>query len=324
MDGIPLQAISFIAGVEGLGKSTYALHLAARLTRGQIAGEYFEKPVNVSLYTTEDDPHSIIVPRLIAAGADMKRIAFIEGKQIGAEHVKPLSIEQDIDTLKAHVLERDAKVLILDPIVTRLDEKRDSNKYDDVMKVLEVLGQLLQENNASCIGVTHFNKSAGAIENRIMGSRAWRAYIRSLICVHRAEDNEHERIVTHSKCNYGPSQQSLRFGFRNVKVDTDLEDNSDVFASQIKELGSSDVSDSEAVAAMDNRHLKAVENPKDRATAWLIKFFDGKTKHIPRKTIIEAAEKEGHKRATVCRASKDLDVEIKKDGRETLWAFSEL
>ena len=193
--------------------------------------------MNVSLYTTEDDPHSIIVPRLIAAGADMKRIAFIEGKQIGAEHVKPLSIEQDIDTLKAHVLERDAKVLILDPIVTRLDEKRDSNKYDDVMKGLEVLGQLLPENNASCIGVTHFNKSAGAIENRIMGSRAWRAYIRSLICVHRAEDNEHERIVTHSKCNYGPSQQSLRFGFRNVKVDTDLEDNSDVFASQIKELG---------------------------------------------------------------------------------------
>ena len=75
---------------------------------------------------------------------------------------------------------------------------------------------------------------------------------------------------------------------------------------------------------MDNRHLKVVENAKDRATAWLIKFFDGKTKHIPRKTIIEAAEKEGHKRATVCRASKDLDVEIKKDGRETLWAFSEL
>ena len=280
--------------------------------------------MNVSLYTTEDDPDSIIVPRLIAAGADMKRIAFIEGKQIGDKQVKPLSIEQDIDTLKAHVLERDAKVLILDPIVTRLDENRDSNKYDDVMKVLEVLGQLLQENNAACIGVTHFNKSAGAIENRIMGSRAWRAYIRSLICVHRAEDNEDERVVTHSKCNYGPSQQSLRFGFRNVKVGKDAKDDSDVFASQIVELGTSDVSDGEAVAAMDNRHLKAVENPKDRATAWLIKFFDGKTKHIPRKTIIEAAEQAGHKRATVCRASKDLDVEIKKDGRETLWAFSEL
>ena len=158
--------------------------------------------------------------------------------------------------------------MILDPIVTRLDEKRDSNKYDDVMKVLEVLGQLLQENNVSCIGVTHFNKLTGPVENRIMGSRAWRAYIRSLICIHRDEDNEHERIVTHSKCNYGSSQQSLRFGFKNVTVGKDAKDDPDVYASSIIELGSSDVSDDEAV--MDNRHLKKVDNPIDRATAWLI------------------------------------------------------
>ena len=97
---IPLQAITLIAGVEGLGKSTYALHLAARLTRGQLAGEYFGKPVNVSLYTTEDDPHSIIVPRLMAAGADMKRVAFIEGKQKGEKLVGPISIEQDVGLLK--------------------------------------------------------------------------------------------------------------------------------------------------------------------------------------------------------------------------------
>ena len=319
---IPLQAISFIAGVEGLGKSTYALHLAARLTRGQIAGEYFEKPVNVSLYTTEDDPHSIIVPRLIAAGADMKRIAFIEGKQIGDKQVRPLSIEQDIDTLKSHVLERAVKVLILDPIVTRLDENRDSNKYGDVMKVLEVLGNLLKENNAACIGVTHFNKTTGPVENRVMGSRAWRAYIRSLICVHRAEDNEDERIVTHSKCNYGPSQQSLRFGFRNVKVGKDAEDDSDVIASQIKELGSSDVSDGEAVAAMDNRHLKKAENTLDKCVAWLRSFFDGgAAKGVLREAVIAAAEKAEFNKRTVDRAATELGVEKTKQGRQVLWSL---
>ena len=75
--------------------------------------------MNVSLYTTEDDPDSIIVPRLLAAGANMKRIAFIKGKQKG-ETMKPLSIEHDIALLKSHVLELDVKVLILDPIVTRI------------------------------------------------------------------------------------------------------------------------------------------------------------------------------------------------------------
>ena len=318
---IPLRAITFIAGVEGLGKSTYALHLAARLTQGQLEGEYHKKPVNVSLYTTEDDPDSIIVPRLLAAGANMKRIAFIKGKQKG-ETMKPLSIEQDIDMLKSHVLERAVKVLILDPIVTRLDENRDSNKYGDVMKVLEVLGNLLKENNAACIGVTHFNKTTGPVENRVMGSRAWRAYIRSLICVHRAEDNEDERIVTHSKCNYGPSQQSLRFGFKNVKVDIDVEDHSDVFASQIVELGSSDVSDGEAVAAMDNRHLKKAENTLDKCGVWLRSFFDGfEAKGVLREAVIAAAEKAEFNMRTVDRAATELGVEKTKQGRKVLWSL---
>ena len=251
---IPLQAITLIAGVEGLGKSTYALHLAARLTRGTLEGEYFKKPVNVSLYMTEDDPLSIIVPRLLAAGADMKRIAFIEGQQKGDNNIQPISIERDIDVLKSHIVERDAKVLILDPIVTRLDDKRDSNNYRDVRTVLETLGQILQKNNAVCIGVTHFNKSTGPIENRVIGSRAWRAVVRSLVCIHRDEENENERIVTHSKCNYGPSQQSLRFGFENVKVGAD---DGNIVASKIIELGVSDLSDNDAMVAMDNRHLKS-------------------------------------------------------------------
>ena len=157
-----------------------------------------------------------------------------------------------------------------------------------------------------------------------MGSRAWRAYIRSLICVHRADDNEDERIVTHSKCNYGPSQQSLRFGFRNVKVDTDLEDNSDVIASQIVELGSSDVSDSEAVAAMDNRHLKKAENTLDKCVAWLRSFFDGgEAKGVLREAIIAAAEKAEFNKRTVDRAAEDV-----KELVETIisdsWSFPAL
>ena len=191
------------------------------------------------------------------------------------------------------------------------------------MKVLEVLGQLLKENNAACIGVTHFNKSTGPVENRIMGSRAWRAYIRSLICVHRAEDNEDERIVTHSKCNYGPSQQSLRFGFKNVTVGKDAKDDSDVIASQIVELGSSDVSDGEAVAAMDNRHLKKAENTVGRCATWLSTFFDdnGGAQGILRETIMSATEKAGFNERTVDRAAKDPDIEKTKKGRRVLWGL---
>ena len=325
---IPLQAITLIAGIEGLGKSTYALHLAARLTRGQLEGEYFKKPVNVSLYTTEDDAQAIIGPRLVAAGADMKRIEFIKGQQKGEGAIEPISIERDIDVIKSHIVDFNTKLLILDPIVTRLDDKRDSNNYRDVRTMLETLGQILQKNNAVCIGVTHFNKSTGPIENRVIGSRAWRAVVRSLVCIHRDEENENERIVTHSKCNYGPSQQSLRFGFETVKVG---EDGGNIVASKIIELGVSDLSDNDAVVAMDNRHLKTVETPRARAKAWLINFFDGetdkqlsldeKTDGVFSKTVYREAKKANHEHNAVYRAAKELDVVMKKIGNETLWNY---
>ena len=194
--------------------------------------------------------------------------------------------------------------------------------------MLETLGQILQNNDAVCIGVTHFNKSTGPIENRVIGSRAWRAVVRSLVCIHRDEENEHERIVTHSKCNYGPSQQSLRFGFENVKVG---EDDGNIVASKIIELGVSDLSDNDAVVAMDNRHLKSVETPRARAKAWLINFFDGetdkqlsldeKTDGVFSKTVYREAKKANHEHNAVYRAAKELDVVMKKIGNETLWNY---
>ena len=96
---IPLKAITLIAGIEGLGKSTYALHLAARLTRGQLKGDFHEKPVHVSIYATEDDTDAIIVPRLMAAGANLGQIRFIKGKQKGEGAIEPVSIERDIALL---------------------------------------------------------------------------------------------------------------------------------------------------------------------------------------------------------------------------------
>ena len=327
---IPLQSISLIAGIEGLGKSTYALHLAARLTRGQLAGEYFGNPVNVSLYMTEDDSLSVLLPRLKAAGADLDRVMFFDGIQIG-ERLDPLFIEKDIKALKNHIEEHDIKLLILDPIVTRIGKTRDDNNYGDVRAVLETLGQLFQNNRASCLGVTHFNKSTGPIENRVIGSRAWRAVIRSLICVHRDENNEHERIITHSKCNYGPSQQSIKFGFKSETVAQDEEDGSDIKASQIVDRGFSKLSDKEAMAAADNRHMKDSGTPRDRAENWLVKYFDnlekqlafdGKEEGVLRATIMKAAIREGHSESTVKRVAKELGVTRVKKGKETLWNYS--
>ena len=326
---IPLQSISLLAGVEGLGKSTYTLHLASRLTRGQLAGEYFGNPVNVSLYMTEDDQIAVTLPRLAAAGADLKRVKFFEGIVRG-DTTDPMFIEKDIKSLENHIEEHDIKLLILDPIVTRIGGARNDNNYTDVRTVLETLGKLFHDHRASCLGVTHFNKSSGPIENRVMGSRAWRAVIRSLLCIYRDEDNEHERIVTHSKCNYGPRRKSLRFGFENEIVGKDEEDGTDIIASQIKELGESELTDRDAMSAMDNNLLNKIEKPVDRARKWIVDYLeantdkqltlDGKPKveSVSSDEVIAAAIKAGHSKSTVCRAASDC-VEKIADGRSTRW-----
>ncbi len=217
--------------------------------------------------------------------------------------------------------------------MTRLDDKRDPNDYRDVRTTLEVLGQLLQVNNAACVGVTHFNKSQGPLENRVMGSRAWSAVTRSIICVHSLEE-EDERVVTHAKCNHGPKQQSIRFGIKTRTVGKDEEDGSGIVAAHIIEHGSIDLSAREAMAAADNRHLKKAKTPADMACDWLESFFeantdtqleldgDGEPQGILRETIMAAAAKAQHSERTVARAAKELGVEsirAKGEGRKVLW-----
>ncbi len=236
---IPQKAITLIVGIEGLGKSTYALHLAARLTRGQLKGDFYEKPVGVSIYAAEDNRNFILKPRLLAAGANMKKIRFIKGMQTGDGGLEAVSIEKDIAAIKTSILEDDTKVLIIDPMIAWLDAKRDSNDYRDVQVVLGAIDALLADVGASCVGITHFNKSTGPLENRIMGSRGWSARVRSQISI--VPDDGDDRIVGHLKCNYGPLQESLKFGILVKTVAEDADDGSPVKASLIEERGASEL-----------------------------------------------------------------------------------
>src|SRR5262249_33269709 len=74
---VPLGMVTLLVGMEGLGKSTLALDLAARLSRGQLAGALYGRPVDVFVASTEDDRARVIVPRLRAAGADLARVHLV-------------------------------------------------------------------------------------------------------------------------------------------------------------------------------------------------------------------------------------------------------
>jgi hypothetical protein len=71
---LPRGMLALLAGREGLGKSSIALERGARITRGQLEGDLHGVPKSVIVVATEDSWEHTIVPRLMAAGADLKRV----------------------------------------------------------------------------------------------------------------------------------------------------------------------------------------------------------------------------------------------------------
>src|SRR6188474_2019635 len=72
-DQIPLGAITLLGGREGIGKSLVALTWAAQVTQGTLPGACHGCPRSVIVAATEDSWEHTIVPRLVAAGADLNR-----------------------------------------------------------------------------------------------------------------------------------------------------------------------------------------------------------------------------------------------------------
>src|SRR5437867_3169915 len=73
-DWIPLRSVAVVAGEPGLGKSILTgACLPSAVTRGTLEGELRGQPADVAIVSAEDDWSTVIVPRLMAAGADLKR-----------------------------------------------------------------------------------------------------------------------------------------------------------------------------------------------------------------------------------------------------------
>jgi hypothetical protein len=79
-DRLAVGILGLLAGREGLGKSSFGYWLAARISRGQLPGEYHNQPRAVLICAAEDSWEQTIKPRLIAAGADLSVFTALQSK----------------------------------------------------------------------------------------------------------------------------------------------------------------------------------------------------------------------------------------------------
>ena len=143
-DRIPLGVPSLLGGKPKLGKSTLAYDLAAKVTTGTLDGDLAGEPSNVLVVTFEDLVAETVVPRLMAAGADVTKVRTIEVEHDGEHDL--VSLPDDVSGIEAAALEHGVRLLIVDPLMAALTGGTDSHRDSQVRRVLAPLAKLAERN----------------------------------------------------------------------------------------------------------------------------------------------------------------------------------
>jgi hypothetical protein len=188
---IPLAKVSILEGDSDVGKSTMTLTMAAIVSQGKpwptmVIGtkrvDSMSDPASVILVGIEDDEDDTVVPRLIAAGADLERIATLNRPRDDFGQPQPFTIPEDTEWLRRAILETSAKLVVIDPISACMPENIKHGNDSSIRRVLMHLVDLARETGCALLLVRHFNKAAGmSAKHRGGGSVAYSALVRSVI-----------------------------------------------------------------------------------------------------------------------------------------------
>ena len=142
---IPLGKLTVAAGDPGLGKSFMTLDITARVSHGgpwPDGGNALQG--NVLLISAEDGLEDTIRPRLDLLGANLSRIHAISTVVREGDKEVTFSLVDHLTELEAAVLEHQACLLVLDPILAFTGRKVDTYKSSDVRAVLAPLAAMAQ------------------------------------------------------------------------------------------------------------------------------------------------------------------------------------
>lgn len=319
-DRIPLGELTLLAGREGLGKSTIAYTLAAWITTGTMKGRFLGNPRSVLVAATEDSWEHTIVPRLMAAGADLERVYRID--VLTAENLEgSLTLPSDISDLQRAVEQSGAVLVLLDPLVSRLNAKLDSHKDAEVRIALEPLKAFADRAGVVVLGIIHVNKSGSSDSlTAIMGSRAFAAVARAVLMVVKNPEDD-TCLFGLAKNNLGSKDQpAFRFQIVGEKVaDTD---EGPVWTGRVDWQGNSDRSVDEVMVAISEGGMEGV-SAIDEAAAWLEDYLNLVGGSKASSIVKTTGAKQGHNERNLQRAASRLKVHVESEGfpRTTIWTL---
>jgi hypothetical protein len=317
-DRLAVGTLTLLAGREGVGKSILAYWLVAMITRGVLPGEHYGEPRAAFVAASEDSWEHTIVPRLMAAGADLGYVFRVE--VITSENVhSEITMPNDLHDLEERALDMGAVLLLLDPLMSRLSDRLDTHRDAEVRLALEPLAALANRAGMSVLGIIHHNKSGSTDPLQvIMGSRAFTAVARSvhMVITDPEDDTETRRLFGPPKNNLGKTDlPTLAFKIDSYMIETE---DGPTWTGKLAWTEDHHISISEAMRrASDGDDQSATSE----ASGWLDGFLVSQGGSAPSADIKIHGKKAGHSEDALKRARKRLNLHISSAGfpRITYW-----
>jgi hypothetical protein len=317
-----------IAGEPGDGKSQLSVYVAAIISRGGEwpCGEGRAPIGNVIILNAEDGADDTVVPRLIAAGADLTRVHIVSAvMQEGSNGRRAFNLQADLALLEEKIAEiGDVVLVIIDPISSYMG-KVDGHKNTDVRGALEPASEMADRLKVAILSITHFSKSGSGNNtkalHRFIGSIAFVGAPRAAFAVIEDSESEGRILFLHAKNNMAPKPQGLAYRLLQRIVGGEAEQ--DIVASYV-------AWDSTPVTVSADEALRATGEDVDRTAATEAEQFlqdrlaDGA--EVPAKEVEEHAHALGITPRTLRRARKKLGVNTRREsegrGGRGQWLWS--
>jgi putative DNA primase/helicase len=194
---------TLLAGDPGCGKSTIAAHFTACYSNGTaFPGSTTQRaPRMVLVAAAEDGAADTKVPRLLAAGADLSKVAFMDLVQAGVrQRYFTLADVPALNTLLSKY-PGEFGLLIIDPIGAYMGG-RDSHRDSDVRELLRPLTVLAEKHAIAVLLIAHLNKnSMQQAMSRITGAKAFVAAARLAWLVAKDPHDPNDGLMVQLKTN---------------------------------------------------------------------------------------------------------------------------
>jgi hypothetical protein len=204
-------------GDPGVGKSTLALTFASIVSTGGTwpDGTTCERPGAVILMSAEDGLADTIVPRLIAAGADMTKVHAVRGVPMPPDSDGHVAMRMptlgDVAQLRRLITDTGAALVVFDVLMAYLPSRSDSHRDQDMRALLSPLTALAEETGCTMLLLRHLTKGKGEAMYRGGGSIGIVGAARVGLIAAPDPDEPEQRVLAVLKNNLAAKAPALTY-----------------------------------------------------------------------------------------------------------------